>query len=121
LSAPYFLVIGSGFKSGPESGKPLIVPGMANPWLAGMPNGFREANGDVAPDESPVFFTNFTAGARLQFAEIRLSRPQIERSVDERPTSHGRNRNQGRRAQEQSKSKRKSKMKSLNWSTAISG
>jgi hypothetical protein len=46
----------------------LIVPGTANPWLAGMTNGFHEASGDVTPNESPVLFTNFTAGTWLQFA-----------------------------------------------------
>ncbi len=30
-----------------------IVPGYANPWLAGMPDG-SPASGDIAPDHSPV-------------------------------------------------------------------
>ncbi len=47
----------------------VIVPGTANPWLAGITtNGFQEAWGDVTPDESPVLFTNFNAGASLLFA-----------------------------------------------------
>ena len=52
----------------------LNVPGTANPWLAGMTNGFSESSGDVTPAESPVLFTNFistisiTAGAQLRFA-----------------------------------------------------
>lgn len=47
----------------------VIVPGTANPWLAGITtNGFQEANGDVTPDESPVLFTGFSAGDALHFA-----------------------------------------------------
>jgi Divergent InlB B-repeat domain len=55
-------------------GATLNVPGTANPWLAGMTNGFSESSGDVTPGESPVLFTNFvstisiTAGAQLRFA-----------------------------------------------------
>lgn len=46
----------------------VIVPGTANPWLAGATNGTIASGGDVAPDESPVLFTGFTAGSVLQFA-----------------------------------------------------
>ena len=45
----------------------LIVPGTANPWLAGMTNGFAEPSGDVTPANSPVLFSGFAAGMRLQF------------------------------------------------------
>jgi hypothetical protein len=45
----------------------ITVPGTANPWLAGMTNGFAEAGGDSAPAQSPVLFTSFTPGAALQF------------------------------------------------------
>jgi Concanavalin A-like lectin/glucanases superfamily len=45
----------------------LNVPGTANPWLAGIPDGFSEASGDSTPANSPVVFTGFTAGAGLVF------------------------------------------------------
>ena len=32
----------------------VTVPGSANPWLAGMPDGTPASSGDVAPGESPV-------------------------------------------------------------------
>ena len=32
----------------------IDVPGSANPWLAGMPDGTAADDGDVAPDQSPV-------------------------------------------------------------------
>lgn len=35
----------------------VYVPGTANPWLAGMPDGSRARREDVAPDESPVLVT----------------------------------------------------------------
>jgi hypothetical protein len=48
----------------------VIVPGTANPWLAGSPDGTTASEGgcDIAPDESPVLFTNFTGGMALQFS-----------------------------------------------------
>src|SRR5690242_20128930 len=69
LSGGAFSLTGGFWSEGAVSSdpKPLIVPGTANPWLAGMPDGFHEANGDVAPDQSPVLFTNFTAKGLLHF------------------------------------------------------
>jgi hypothetical protein len=45
----------------------IIVPGKACPWLAGATNGTPGTSGDLAPDESPVVFTNFTGGISLYF------------------------------------------------------
>jgi len=36
------------------AGATTIVPGTADPWLAGMPAGSTASSGDVAPNESPV-------------------------------------------------------------------
>ena len=46
----------------------LLVPGTANPWLAGATNGTTAAGGDVAPSESPALFTNFVAGSAVYFS-----------------------------------------------------
>ncbi len=46
----------------------VIVPGTANPWLAGATNGTTASGGDVAPSESPVVYTNLTAGSALYFS-----------------------------------------------------
>lgn len=43
----------------------VTVPGTANPWLAGAPDG-STASGDVAPNQSPVA-VNVTAGDTLRF------------------------------------------------------
>src|SRR5437867_436430 len=45
------------------------VPGTANLWLAGMPDGSNGHFGDVAPDNSPVEVTDvaLVAGASLSF------------------------------------------------------
>lgn len=48
----------------------MIVPGTANPWLAGMPNGSVGGNGyDTAPNQSPVLAsgTPLQPGDRLTF------------------------------------------------------
>jgi hypothetical protein len=45
----------------------LTVPGTANPWLAGMTNGFSESGGDRTPENSPVLFTAFSPGSELRF------------------------------------------------------
>jgi hypothetical protein len=44
----------------------LVVPGTANPWLAGATNG-ETANGDTFPEEAPVLFANLLAGNALVF------------------------------------------------------
>jgi hypothetical protein len=51
----------------------LTVPGMANPWLAGMPNGSKASSGaDVAPQQSPVQVTGIqiTGGAVILFTSV---------------------------------------------------
>lgn len=46
------------------------VPGTADPWLAGMPNGSSASYGDFAPEYSPVLVDDllFRPGDALQFA-----------------------------------------------------
>ncbi|MCM8593787.1 PEP-CTERM sorting domain-containing protein [Accumulibacter sp.] len=46
------------------------VPGTADPWLAGMPNGSTASSGDVAPGQSPALVTglSFAAGDLLVFS-----------------------------------------------------
>jgi hypothetical protein len=39
---------------GPARAVTVVVPGVANPWLAGMPPGSAACSGDVAPLQSPV-------------------------------------------------------------------
>jgi RHS repeat-associated protein len=48
----------------------VTVPGTADPWLAGMPDGASASGGDTAPAHSPVqiFGIPFTEGQRLRFA-----------------------------------------------------
>jgi hypothetical protein len=48
----------------------LVVPGTADPWLAGMPAGSTASSGDVAPAESPVLVSGLTlsAGEALTFS-----------------------------------------------------
>jgi hypothetical protein len=48
----------------------VVVPGTADPWLAGMPNGSTASSGDVAPAESPVRITglNYAGGGVLTFS-----------------------------------------------------
>lgn len=41
----------------------VVVPGTADPWLAGMPAGSTASNGDVAPAESPVLVPGLTLSA----------------------------------------------------------
>jgi hypothetical protein len=48
------------FSAATSRGGPLSVPGTANPWLAGMPDGSTASLGDVAPDQSPVLVTGLT-------------------------------------------------------------
>jgi hypothetical protein len=48
----------------------VIVPGDANPYLSGMPNGSTAVGSDSAPDQSPIQVTglNLSAGGFLTFA-----------------------------------------------------
>lgn len=49
----------------------LIVPGTADPWLAGMPPGSTASLGDTAPAQSPVLVggpVNVATGGTLRFA-----------------------------------------------------
>ena len=39
---------------------PVSVPGIADPWLAGMPDGSTASSGDVAPAQSPVLVPGLT-------------------------------------------------------------
>jgi len=38
----------------PTKAVEVSVPGYADPWLAGMPDGTTASSGDVAPTHSPV-------------------------------------------------------------------
>jgi hypothetical protein len=51
------------------------VPGTANPWLAGMPNGSPADGGDIAPDQSPVEVLGLplAPGGRLRFSAAGLT------------------------------------------------
>ncbi len=51
-------------------GVDVVVPGTANPWLAGQPNGATAVSGDAAPANSPALVTGLTiqAGADLTFS-----------------------------------------------------
>jgi hypothetical protein len=47
----------------------ITIPGTANPWLAGVPDGSTAAGGDVAPDQSPVLAPmTITPGIALSFS-----------------------------------------------------
>ncbi len=55
----------------PTHAAPIVVPGEANPWLAGMPNGSIGGEGlDTAPAQSPISVTTIpiTAGETLTFS-----------------------------------------------------
>jgi uncharacterized delta-60 repeat protein len=54
----------------------LVVPGTANPWLAGMPDGTLSHFGDSAPANSPVEVTGvpITPGASLSFSAAGVVR-----------------------------------------------
>lgn len=56
----------------PDRAGTITVPGTANPWLAGMPDG-SQASGDIAPAESPALFTGFSPGNNLQFTAVGLA------------------------------------------------
>lgn len=38
----------------------IIVPGSADPFLAGMPDGSTASSGDIAPDQSPILVTGLS-------------------------------------------------------------
>ena len=64
---------GTNDATGSETNSAVLirVPGTANPWLAGMPDGSMAGNQfDVAPDQSPVLVTNvpIKAGTVLSFS-----------------------------------------------------
>jgi uncharacterized delta-60 repeat protein len=55
----------------PSSAVTVTVPGTANPWLAGMPNGTQSEFGDYAPANSPVLVNlNLTPGSWVQVSNI---------------------------------------------------
>ncbi|MCA8879662.1 MAG: hypothetical protein KDA73_06805 [Rhodobacteraceae bacterium] len=45
----------------------IVVPGTADPWLAGLPDGAKASGGDTAPDQSPILTMTVTAGDCLIF------------------------------------------------------
>ena len=53
----------------------ITVPGTADPWLAGMPNGSTASSGDVAPGQSPIEVLGlvFSAGDLLWFSATGLT------------------------------------------------
>ncbi|HEV8544123.1 MAG TPA: choice-of-anchor R domain-containing protein, partial [Verrucomicrobiae bacterium] len=63
----------------------LIVPGTANPWLAGMTNGFAESSGDTTPANSPVLFSGFSAGMKLQFSVPETDRAGYQAGSESGP------------------------------------
>ena len=48
----------------------IVVPGTADLWLAGMPDGSTASSDDVAPDESPILVTgiSITSGSAFTFS-----------------------------------------------------
>jgi hypothetical protein len=77
-------------------GATLTVPGRANPWLAGAPDGASASGGDKTPDNSPVAFSGFPPNAKLQFSVPDTDRagfaPGSESGPDGTPgfnVSHG--------------------------------
>ena len=55
----------------PSSEINVTVPGTANPWLAGMPNGTQSELGDYAPANSPVLVNlNQIPNSSIQFSNI---------------------------------------------------
>ena len=50
----------------------VVVPGDANPWLAGMPDGANASNGDLAPAQSPVLVSGlpWVAGSAVMFQSV---------------------------------------------------
>ena len=73
LKVPHFTHLGlflifSLVAPGSALGASLRVPGTANPWLAGRPDGFTDGAGDSTPANSPILFDNFVDGATLKFS-----------------------------------------------------
>ena len=56
----------------PFSGIAVVVPGDANPWLAGMPDGTGASLTDAAPAQSPVLVPGLSlvAGTAVQFLNV---------------------------------------------------
>ena len=55
-------------------GASTIVPGTADPWLAGMPDGSTASLQDIAPDQSPVqILLFFVPGDALRFSATGLT------------------------------------------------
>jgi N-acetylneuraminic acid mutarotase len=55
----------------PDTVASVIVPGTANPWLAGMPDGTQAALGDNVPANSPVLANvKLTTGSWIEVSEI---------------------------------------------------
>ena len=50
----------------------VVVPGDANPWLAGMPDGTEASGGDLAPARSPVLVSGlpWVAGTAVVFQSV---------------------------------------------------
>ncbi len=59
----------------PPSGNRVIVPGTANPFLAGLPAGSTAKGGDTAPAQSPVLvpLTDISGGNQITFFGYRLN------------------------------------------------
>ncbi len=57
-SALTALIFTLGFAAATSPAAPFTVPGIADPWLAGMTNGSTASGGDVAPAHSPTLATN---------------------------------------------------------------
>jgi hypothetical protein len=62
--------VGAIMLGGVASANAVVIPGTANPWLAGMPNGSTASSGDTAPAESPVLVPGvaLSAGEVLTFS-----------------------------------------------------
>lgn len=73
----------------------VIVPGDADPYLAGMPDGSTASGGDVAPDQSPIFVEGlelipgtvltFAAAGQVSFAGA----PNVNETPDGKLSGYG--------------------------------
>jgi PEP-CTERM motif len=59
-----------GLASVPADAATYVVPGTADPFLAGMPSGSTCCFGDSAPAESPVYAGAVTGGAKIAFTDV---------------------------------------------------
>jgi MYXO-CTERM domain-containing protein len=66
------LVVAMGLAAmvGAHAAGSLLVPGDANPWLAGMPDGTSASGIDSAPDQSPVLVDGMVAGSTIRFVNV---------------------------------------------------